>query len=119
MGYGFFAIEEKQSGRFVGEAGLNDFRRGLGSGFDGFPEIGWTISPSVQGRGYATEAAEAVLEWMEERFDAARVVCLIHTSNAASLRVAEKLGFAGGSECVYRGYPAIRLERQQQHKILR
>lgn len=37
MGFGFFAIEEKLSGRFLGEAGLNDFRRGLGSGFDGVP----------------------------------------------------------------------------------
>ena len=114
MGFGFFAIEEKLSGRFVGEAGLNDFRRGLGSDFDGVPEIGWTITPSAQGRGYATEAAQAVLTWMGERFDASCVVCLIHTSNAPSLRVAEKLGFVGFSECIYRGYPAVRLERQQQ-----
>jgi RimJ/RimL family protein N-acetyltransferase len=114
MGFGFFAIEEKLSGRFVGEAGLNDFRRGLGSDFDGVPEIGWTITPTAQGRGYATEAAQAVLMWMEERFNAASVVCLIHTSNTASLRVAEKLGFAGRGECVYRGYPALRLERPQR-----
>ena len=114
MGFGFFAVEEKSSGRFLGEAGLNDFRRGLGPDFDGIPEIGWTITPSAQGHGYATEAAEAVLTWMEERFDATRVVCLIHTSNAASLRVADKLGFVRRSECVYKGYPAIRLERPQQ-----
>lgn len=113
MGYGFFAIEEKLSGRFLGEAGLNDFRRGLGSGFDGVPEIGWTITPSAQRRGYATEAAHAALMWMEERFDTASVVCLIHTANAPSLRVAEKLGFVRRSECVYKGYPAVRLERQQ------
>jgi RimJ/RimL family protein N-acetyltransferase len=111
MGFGFFAIEEKIGGRFVGEAGLNDFQRGLGPDFDGVPEIGWTITPSAQKRGYATEAAEAVLAWMEERFDSARVVCLIHLANAASLRVAEKLGFVQQGECIYRGYPAVRLER--------
>lgn len=114
MGFGFFAIEEKLSGRFIGEAGLNDFRRGLGSGFDGVPEIGWTMTPSAQGRGYATEAAQAALMWMEQRFEAACVVCLIHTSNAPSLRVAEKLGFTSQGRCVYKGYPAFQLERQQQ-----
>lgn len=69
--------------------------------------------PSAQGRGYATEAAGAVLRWMEEHSDSARLVCLIHTSNAPSLRVAEKLGFKSRGACVYKGYPAVRFERRQ------
>ena len=40
MGFGYWVVEEKASGRHVGEAGLADFRRGLGQGFDDAPECG-------------------------------------------------------------------------------
>ena len=111
FGYGFLAIEEKATGCFVGEAGLAHFRRGLGSEFDGSPEAGWAIAPWAQGHGYATEAAAAALQWTEARFDMRRTVCLIHSGNAPSLRVAEKLGYAPTGECTYRGYHAITFER--------
>lgn len=77
-GYGIFAVEEKQSGRLIGEAGLADFRRCLGSIFDGAPEASWTIAPWAQGRGYASEAVEAALAWIEAKLGARRTVCLIH-----------------------------------------
>ncbi|MDP9416229.1 MAG: GNAT family N-acetyltransferase [Pseudomonadota bacterium] len=105
-GYGLFAVEEKASGRFVGEAGLADFRRQLGARFDAAPEASWTIAPAAQGRGYATEAAGAALKWMEDRFGSMRAVCLVHLQNGPSLRVAEKLGFRPIVECRYKGYPA-------------
>lgn len=111
IGYGFVAVEEKESGRFVGEAGLGDFKRRLGPTFDDSPEAGWAIASWAQGRGYATEAAEAALEWTQERFGIARTVCLIHVENAASIRVAEKLGYTPFGERAYRGYSAILFER--------
>lgn len=110
-GYGLFAVEEKATGRFVGEAGLGDFRRRLGEDFDPWPEAAWTIHPAAWGRGYATEAAAAALAWIEGKTGAARSVCLIHAANAPSLRVAAKLGYAPFGERVYRGYPAILHER--------
>lgn len=113
MGYGPFAVEEKASGRFVGEAGLADFRRRLGPTFDGFPEASWTIARWAQGRGYATEAAEAALAWMEKRFGTQRSVCLIHAQNEASLHVARKLGYVAYAERTYRGYPALLHERSR------
>jgi RimJ/RimL family protein N-acetyltransferase len=111
FGYGFLAVEEKATGCFVGEAGLAHFRRGLGTGFDGLPEAGWAIAPWAQGHGYATEAAAAALGWLEAGFGLRRTVCLVHAGNAASLRVAEKLGYAPKGECEYRGYKAIMFER--------
>ena len=111
LGYGFVAVEEKGSGRFVGEAGLGDFKRRLGPAFDDSPEAGWAIAPWAHGRGYATEAAAAALEWIEHAFAIERTVCLIHAENAASIRVAEKLGYAPFGECTYRGYSAITFER--------
>lgn len=111
MGYGFFAVEEKETGRFVGEAGLGDFKRRLGPAFDDVPEAGWATAPWAQGRGYATEAAAAALGWIEAHFGIQRTVCLIHAENLPSIRVAEKLGYLRFGECTYRGYRALIFER--------
>ena len=111
LGWGMFAIEEKATGRFVGEAGYGDFRRGLGADFDGVPEGGCTIARWAQGLGYATEAMEAALAWIEQRLGAPRTVCLVHHLHATSLRVAEKLGYRRFAKRSYRGLEAILLER--------
>lgn len=111
LGYGLFVVEEKATGRFVGEAGLGDFRRRLGPIFDDAPEAAWTIARWAQGRGYATEAAAAALRWMESRFGMDRSVCIIHADNEASLRVARKLGYVAYDERRYRGYPALLHQR--------
>ncbi len=110
--YGIFAVEERESGNFVGEAGLEDFRRELGPEFDGVPEASWSMAPGAQGRGYATEAAAAALSWLERKRGVKRTVCLIHRDNAASLKVATKLGYSVLSEISYRGYPALVHERE-------
>lgn len=108
-----FALEDKTSGRFVGEVGLCDFSRRLGPGFDEFPEATWSIALEHQGRGFATEAARAALVDLESRQSSSRSVCLIHEENNASLRVAEKLGFRPFDERIYRDYPAILPERSR------
>ena len=110
-GYGLFAVQEKATGCIVGEVGFGDFRRGLGPRFDSAPEGGWTIAAGARGHGYATEAAEAALAWLDVRLGSRRTVCMIHTQNKASLRVAHKLGFRAFSEIDYRGYRAMLLER--------
>ena len=56
LGYGYWVVEDRASGSFLGEAGLADFKRGIGPGFDGAPEIGWVLAPAAQGAGVATEA---------------------------------------------------------------
>ena len=111
-GYGFLAVEDKETGRFVGEAGLGDFKRRLGPDFDDDPEAGWAIAPWAQGRGYATEATAAALIWIETGFGVRRTVCIIHVDNAASIRVAEKLGYRPLGDCTYRDYPALTFERR-------
>jgi len=116
LGWGLFAVEDKSTGRFVGEVGLGDFRRCLATPYDSAPEAGWTIAPEWQGRGYATEAMQAALAWIRERLGAERTVCLIHADNAASLRVAAKLGFRTFAHCRYRGYDALLFERIAEAK---
>ena len=111
MGHGLFAVEEKASACLVGEVGLGDFRRGLGPAFDLVPEASWTIAGWGRGRGYATEAAAAAQGWIEGHVGVRRTVCLTHSGNQASLRVAAKLGYSAFAERDYRGFPALLLER--------
>lgn len=59
MGFGFLAIVEKASGRFIGEAGFLEARREMEPSIEGTMEVGWALMPSAQGRGYATEALTA------------------------------------------------------------
>jgi RimJ/RimL family protein N-acetyltransferase len=86
-GFGRWAVEELQTGRFVGHAGL-----GLHRLWPTDPELGWGVDPELWGRGYATEAAASALRHAFAELRLPRVVSLLHPANAASIRVAEKLG---------------------------
>jgi RimJ/RimL family protein N-acetyltransferase len=111
MGYGFWALEEKASGAFVGEVGFADFKRNLDPPLGDTPESGWILASAFHGKGYATEAMRAVIAWGDEHFEAARTACLIHPDNAASLRVAEKLGYREYARSTYRDKQVLMLER--------
>src|SRR5271166_4392110 len=56
LGFGFWAVEEKASGRFVGDLGFMDFKRDLEPSLDDVPEMGWILASQAHGKGYATEA---------------------------------------------------------------
>ena len=92
LGYGYWAIEEKPGGTFVGEGGFADFHRNLDPRMDA-PEIGWAFATAFHGRGYATEAVQAIVAWGDRQLTPARTVCLIAPDNSASVRVAEKCGY--------------------------
>jgi RimJ/RimL family protein N-acetyltransferase len=85
-GYGYYAAEEKATGLLVGRVGYTN-----SAGWPGF-ELGWTIAPEFQGRGFATEAATLLLPYAFDVLDQPHVMSLIHPDNAPSRRVAEKLG---------------------------
>jgi RimJ/RimL family protein N-acetyltransferase len=55
-------------------------------------EIGWAFSRAAQGKGYATEAARALMTYAFETLKAHRVIATCQPENPASWRVAEKLG---------------------------
>lgn len=93
LGFGFLVIEEKETGRVIGEAGFQEMHRNMEPSIEGTLEAGWRLEPAAQGRGYATEALRALISWADDRFPGKTMSCIIHPDNAASLRVAEKLGF--------------------------
>lgn len=111
FGFGFLAVEERQSGRFVGEAGFSFFRRGLAEDYDDAPEATWTIAPDYQRRGYASEAAGAAQEWADSMLGLPRTLCMIHVDNAPSVSIARKLGYGEIARPTYLGEPTIFLER--------
>jgi RimJ/RimL family protein N-acetyltransferase len=111
FGFGFWLVEELQTGRFVGQVGLARFYRGLGQRFDDVPEIGWVLAPWCHGKGYATEAARAALAWGERELAMTRAVCMIDPDHRGSLRVAEKCGFTRFAETAFRESPVVLLER--------
>lgn len=111
FGFGLFAIEERSTGRFVGEAGFAHFHRGLGERFDPFPEAAWILAADVHGRGYALEAMTAALAWLDERDCGPRSVCIIHPDNLASRRLAAALGYHVQEQRSYRNAPTLLHER--------
>ena len=116
VGYGYFAVRERSSGRFVGEAGLADFRRAIEPAFDaGVPEVGWALATWAHGRGFATEAVRAVLGWADTRF--ACTVCIIDPPNTRSVRVAVKCGFRERHRATYRGEETVVYERTRDDTV--
>ncbi len=93
MDFGYWAIEERGSGSFAGEIGFADFKRDAASAARGSPELGFVLAPHARGKGFATEAARAVVAWGDARLSSPSTVCLVHAENAASLRVVEKCGY--------------------------
>ncbi len=85
-GFGLWAVVEKSSRQFIGRIGFYQ-----PDGWPGF-ELGWFVDRRVWGRGLATEGAKAVLPLASSTYGQSHVISLIHPENAASIRVAEKIG---------------------------
>lgn len=103
LGFGYWVVEEKASGRPVGEAGFADFRRVITPSLKGTPEMGWAFASFAHGKGYATEAVIASAQWGDEFFNGARTCCIIGMGNDPSVRVAEKAGFVSAGTADYHG----------------
>ncbi|MGX9965961.1 GNAT family N-acetyltransferase [Roseomonas sp. F4] len=87
-GFGYWAVEDRASGQYLGDVGFADFQRDMNPPAPALPEIGWVLAPHAHGRGVATEAATAALDWLGRD-----CFCIIAPEHTASLRVAGKLGF--------------------------
>jgi RimJ/RimL family protein N-acetyltransferase len=86
-GFGLWAADEKASGELIGRVGLAYHRV-----WPNDPEVGWLIDRPWQGRGLATEAGAACIEYAFSELGFERVVSICTAENAASRRVMEKLG---------------------------
>ena len=82
-----FSVEERDGDRLVGDVGISP-----AEGEPGVIKVGYTISPDVQGRGYATEAVQALVDYALSTLGAEVVRAYADADNTPSIRVAEKVG---------------------------
>jgi RimJ/RimL family protein N-acetyltransferase len=87
-GFGLWTIIERGSGQFVGDCGLSL------QPVDGTDEleVGYHVRTSMQGKGYATEAAAASRDYARDVLGASRLIAIINPLNVPSQRVAVKIG---------------------------
>lgn len=104
LGFGMWAVRDRETGRYLGDVGFLEARRTGIEGFNGDPEIGWTLNVAEHGRGYASEAVGAALGWSAGRFR--RAVAMIHPENTASEAVAIRAGFRRFADATYKDAPA-------------
>ena len=87
-GFGLLAVEWRETGEPVGRVGPQYHRS-----WPADPEIGWALDPAWWGRGIATEAGAAAVDWAFGGLGFEQVVSITIEENRASRRVMEKLGF--------------------------
>jgi RimJ/RimL family protein N-acetyltransferase len=87
------AMAERHSDLLLGDIGLQLH----GSG-PLVAEIGFTLAPAVQGRGLATEAVGALVQWLLQQRQVLRIVAVADAANERSLRLLARLGFRAYAE---------------------
>lgn len=85
--FGVWTVILKESGEIIGRAGIS-----IREGYD-IPELGYVFGLPWQGKGLAGEVCEGILKYAKEELEITSLQVLIQEGNAASIGLAEKLGF--------------------------
>nr|WP_295659079.1 GNAT family N-acetyltransferase [Polymorphobacter sp.] len=109
FGHGFWAVEDRDDGVYLGELGFADFHRAIEPPIDA-PEIGWSLIAAAHGRGLASEGVRAALAWGDGH-GFARTACIIDPANVPSIRVARRCGFSEAGAVRYKGSITMKYER--------
>ncbi|OYX05003.1 MAG: GNAT family N-acetyltransferase [Caulobacter vibrioides] len=113
LGFGYWAVRETATGRYVGEVGFADLRRELEPNLYGLPEMGWVLAAWSHGQGFGTEAVRAGLAWIDQALAPEVVPCIINVENAPSIALARKVGFTLKTQATYKGSPILMMERRR------
>ena len=97
-GHGLFAVELLEDGRFLGFTGLAEptFLPEIMPAV----EIGWRFARQTWGNGYASEAAQAALDFGLQKLGISEIVCVCQAGNHASARIVQKLGMRFDREAI-------------------
>ncbi|NNC86813.1 MAG: GNAT family N-acetyltransferase, partial [Bacteroidia bacterium] len=98
---GLLAIENKTTNKFIGQAGILVQEINEVSEL----EIGYHLMPEERKKGYATEAAHALMNYIFENNIKDRIISLIHIENIASQKVAENNGLKRLSQMTFHSFP--------------
>jgi RimJ/RimL family protein N-acetyltransferase len=105
---GTWAMEDKESGAFLGMVGFSS-----PEGWPGF-ELAWTLARRAWGHGYATEGARAAMDHAFTVWKRAHIISLIAPENRASIRVAERLGERLEERILHLGREMLRYGRDRE-----
>lgn len=111
MGFGFWVITDKATGRLIGEAGFHEMRRAMVPDIEDTLEAGWGLLPDMHGRGLASEALAAMWTWAAENHPGMPITCIIDPQNAASLTLAARHGFEQTARATYQGSDVVILRK--------
>lgn len=109
-GYGMWLVIQKETGKIIGRAGINNVD------IHGRPalEMGYMIGKAYQNQGYAAEACEGIIQFAREGTEFEELHCLIEKENKKSIHFAEKLGFLWKEELL------VKEKKMQRYtKVLR
>jgi RimJ/RimL family protein N-acetyltransferase len=115
QGYGYWCILSKETPlEFAGWVFLTPFKAS-----PRVAEVGWRLTRSCWGKGFATEAASRILTHAFTTLETDMVVAEIHSDNVASIRVAQKIGMIESGEpfdtrSTYRRYEINNPSRNQR-----
>lgn len=100
-GYGLWAVERLDSGEFIGFTGLTPMTEGIPG--SGGVEIGWRLAHRHWRQGFATEAAEAALEFAFDSAGLDEVHSVTAALNEPSRRVMRRIGLRHVDDFAYPG----------------
>lgn len=109
LGLGLWALELKETGEYVGDAGFMDGLRPNTPDKRGQPEMAYALATAHHGKGLMSEALAATHAWLDAEMPGSPSFALIDDDNIASIRVAEKFGYGverradgdGRKTCLY------------------
>ena len=119
-GFGKRWLVSKERGTGLGFVDTTTFGPGWGDVAPDAIEIGWMLTPSAWGRGYATEAARAIRDEAFERLALDSLLAGYHPENTASGRIMEKLGMTFDRDVTdANGWPlrVYQLSREQWERL--
>ena len=117
QGFGLWAVEVAGVADFVGFAGLN--RAEFEAHFTPAIEVGWRLTPSAWGHGYATEAGRAALEFGFRQLGLSEIVSFTSTTNVRSQQVMQRLGMTHNAADDFDHPSLVRDDRLRRHVLYR
>ena len=112
LGYAWWAVESGVDSALLGWSGLQYLPE------TDETEVGYLLSRSVWGRGYATETAIASLQFGFENFNFNEIIGITHPENIASQRVLEKAGLKFDLRTEYFGMDCFRYSIRHENETI-
>ena len=111
LGYGYWVVERREDGAYLGQIGFADFKRDMTPSIEGLPEMGWIFAPAPRARAMPPRPSRAALAWADEALAAAEIVAIIDPRQRRLDPDRRKSRLHRREEALYRGEPILLFRR--------